>query len=151
MIRKFKDFIENTFTENSNKFSSHDEKSTLLAAISLMIEIISVDNEKHEDEVKVLKALLRTQLQLSESEIEQFIRDAERSQQDATDFYHFTSDINTNYTQDQKIELIENLWQLAWADRSLEDIEIHVIRKLAKLLHVSHKDFIATKLKVTGQ
>jgi uncharacterized tellurite resistance protein B-like protein len=48
----------------------------------------------------------------------------------------------------KKIELIEHLWQLAYADKHLHELEQHVIRKLASLLYVSHKDFIAAKLRV---
>jgi uncharacterized tellurite resistance protein B-like protein len=38
------------------------------------------------------------------------------------------------------------LWELAYADGELDAHEEHRIRRLAGLLHVSHSEFIRTKL-----
>ena len=43
--------------------------------------------------------------------------------------------------------LIENLWRIAFADGELHHYEEHVIRRIAGLIHVSHMDFIAAKLR----
>ena len=39
------------------------------------------------------------------------------------------------------------LWQIAYSDDRLEEHEEYLIRKIAKLLHIDHSDFIAEKLK----
>ena len=67
---------------------------------------------------------------------------------EATDYYAFTSLLNAHYTQQQKIKLVEDLWQLAYADNELDKYEEHLLRRLADLLHVPHHDFIRTKHKV---
>jgi len=46
------------------------------------------------------------------------------------------------------VELIEKLWQVAFADHQLDKHEEHVIRRISDLIHVSHSDFMKTKLKV---
>jgi uncharacterized tellurite resistance protein B-like protein len=46
------------------------------------------------------------------------------------------------------VALIENLWRIAFADGELHHYEEHVIRRIADLIHVSHMDFIAAKLRV---
>ena len=99
----------------------------------------------------MLRQILANQFDVKDSDAEKLIAEAERAHDEATDFYRFTADINQQYNEQEKIELIEMLWQIAWADHELQDIEEHVIRKLASLLYVSHKDFIATKLKVVGE
>lgn len=124
--------------------------SPVLAEVALMVEIISVDDGFRAQERKLLRRLLQQQFDLHGEELEALIEQAEAAHRESTDFHRFTSELNRNYDAAQKVALIENLWRLAWADEELQALEQHVIRRLAKLLHVSHKDFIATKLSVTG-
>jgi len=40
------------------------------------------------------------------------------------------------------------LWAVAYADDELDRYEEYYMRKIADLLHVSHSDYIKTKLRV---
>ena len=64
--------------------------------------------------------------------------------------YEFTRLINDHYSYEQKTGLVENLWRLAFADENLDKYEEGLIRRVADLIHVSHGDFIKTKLKIRG-
>lgn len=44
--------------------------------------------------------------------------------------------------------MVELLWQVALADGELANIEEHIIRKIADLLHLNHTEYIQTKLRV---
>nr|WP_320167264.1 TerB family tellurite resistance protein [uncultured Methylophaga sp.] len=151
MIEKLKQMFSSTLGDNTDVYLANQQQSKVLAAVALMIEIIAVDDEEHETEKAMLRQILANQFDVKDSDAEKLIAEAERAHDEATDFYRFTADINQKYNEQEKIELIEMLWQIAWADHELQDIEEHVIRKLASLLYVSHKDFIATKLKVVGE
>jgi uncharacterized tellurite resistance protein B-like protein len=72
---------------------------------------------------------------------------AEQQARAATDYYQFTALIKNHLSAEEKERLIENLWAVAYADGALHRYEEHLVRKLAKLLHVSHKSFIAAKLR----
>jgi uncharacterized tellurite resistance protein B-like protein len=124
------------------------EQQTLLAAVALMIEIIAVDDAEHEAEKAMLRQILSNHFNVSADAADKVIAQAEAAHNEATDFYRFTAEINDSFSAEKKIELIEHLWQLAYADDHLHELEQHVIRKLASLLYVSHKDFIAAKLRV---
>lgn len=151
MIEKLKQMLGNTFGEDSQALMSDQSHTKLLAAVALMIEIIAVDDERHDAEIAMLRQLVTERFDLSADKAEALIEQAEAALQQSTDFYRFTSAINREFDHEEKIELIESLWQLANADEHIDAIEQHVIRKLASLLHVSHKDFIATKLRVVGE
>ena len=125
-----------------------DEQANRLAAAALMVEIIAVDYQQRDEEKQALVTLLQREFDLDESEAEQLFKEAHHAREQATDYYHFVEKINRSYSAEQKIDLIEMLWQLAWSDNEIHQLEEHVIRRLAKLLYVSHKDFIATKLRV---
>jgi len=85
---------------------------------------------------------------LSDTETNEILELAREEHADSIDYFQFTSLINQHYSAEQRIELIEKLWQVAFADHQLDKHEEHVIRRISDLIHVSHSDFMKTKLKV---
>ena len=73
---------------------------------------------------------------------------AETAATEATSLFEFTSLINESYSYDQRVQLVENLWKVAFADLKLDRYEEHMIRNVSDLIYVRHSDFIRTKLKV---
>lgn len=151
MIEKLKQMLSSTFGDDTEALIANREQTKLLAAVALMVEIIAVDDEQHDVEKNMLRKILTTRFNTSKEAAEKLINEAEAAHEKATDFYRFTSEINQEFSAEEKIDLIESLWQLAWADEHIHELEQHVIRKLARLLHVSHKDFIAAKLRMVGE
>jgi uncharacterized tellurite resistance protein B-like protein len=148
MIEKIKHWFNQTLSEDGLTQIERITDDSTLSAIALMIEIMAVDGHKSAAERDVVRDIMSHQLNLSSEQVERIIMQAEQSQEQATDFYHFTAGINETYSAEQKIALIESLWRVAHADHHIDALEQHVIRKLASLLYVSHKDFIASKLRV---
>lgn len=148
MIDKLKQFMSTALGADTESLMADAEQRTLLAAVALMIEIIAVDDAEHEAEKAMLRQILSSRFNTDAEAADKLIAEAEAAHNEATDFYRFTAEINDTFSAEQKIELIEHLWQLAYADDYLHELEQHVIRKLASLLYVSHKDFIAAKLRV---
>ena len=59
--------------------------------------------------------------------------------------------INQHYTQTEKAQLVEMLWEVAFADAEMEKYEEHLLRKLSDLLYVPHAEFIRAKLGVKAR
>ena len=64
---------------------------------------------------------------------------------DSVSFYEFVQDINNNYTKEEKLNLIEFMWKMAFADNRLDVDEERLIRRLADLIKI--KDIEVLKLK----
>jgi uncharacterized tellurite resistance protein B-like protein len=96
-------------------------------------------------EVVSVKRLLCEQFDLSATEAEDLYLLAEEEKHSATDYHQFTKLIASHYTQPQKIRLIESLWKVAFSDQVLDRYEEHMVRRIADLIHVSHKDFIQAR------
>lgn len=118
-----------------------------MASAALMVEMLHVDEQVTTEEDEKLRLLLAQRFNLDSSEIEALIDLAHNEKHEATDYYQFTSLLNNHYSQQQKIDLVEDLWQLAYADHELDKYEEHLLRRLAELLHVPHQDYIRTKHK----
>jgi uncharacterized tellurite resistance protein B-like protein len=146
MLTKLQHFFEQYLGKDSEA-AIPLERRLQMASAALMVEMLHVDEQVTADEDKKLRQLLQQRFSLDSSELDSLIDLARNEKHDATDYYQFTSLLNTHYSQQQKIDLVEDLWQLAYADRELDKYEEHLLRRLAELLHVPHQDFIRTKHK----
>jgi uncharacterized tellurite resistance protein B-like protein len=147
MINHFKQFFDK-YLSSDDKEAGSPEHQLHLATAALLIEMMRVDDHCKPEEVEVLAAGIRRTFGLSELETTELIRLAEEEAQDAACYHAFTSLINKGFTKQQKIRVIEMLWEIAYADNELEMYEEHLVRKISDLLYVKHSDFIRTKHQV---
>ncbi len=119
-----------------------------LATAALLIEVARMDTQIHEGERQAVLDSLRGKFGLADQEASSLVALAEAEAAQATDYFQFTSLINQHFTQEQKIRIIEHLWEVAYTDSKLDMYEEHFIRKIADLLHVPRAQYIATKLRV---
>lgn len=123
-----------------------DQKQAL--SLVLMTEMAFADGSLDDSEREQLTHYLRHDYQLTQAQAETALDQAEQEVKMAASLQHFTAPLK-ELPYDAKVELIETLWRLAYADTELDPHEESMLRKLADLLYVSHADFIKTKLKVT--
>ncbi len=147
MLGAIKQFMEKVVTPAGSS-DEPSEHSLQLATAALFIEMMLMDDEVKPEEQQKIKNSIQSKFSLSKQETENLIELAEKEIKDATDFYQFTSHINRGFSAEQKIKLVEHLWQIAFIDNHLDPHEEHMVRRIADLLYVSHKDFINTKHKV---
>jgi len=116
------------------------------AAAALMVEVMVADHDWDDMEVEKIHELLTGNLNLTQAESQDILEEAATKQQSANDLYQFTSVVNEHYDNDQKFELLKQLWMVAYADAQVDRYEEHMIRKLADLLHLPHSQFIRAKI-----
>ncbi len=146
MITKLQQFFERYLTDSSEAETPLEHRLQLASA-ALMVEMLHVDDKVTDQESTKIRQLINERFKLDNVEVEALLELAHDEKHEATDYHAFTSLLNTYYTQQQKIKLVEDLWQLAYADDDLDKYEEHLIRRLADLLHVPHQDFIRAKHK----
>lgn len=148
MLLKIKRFFDDNVIANANSNSTKNEHAVRLAMASLMIEVAESDYHDAPEEREFILNIVKNSFDLSDTETNEIVDLARQEHADSIDYFQFTSLINQHYSAAQRIELIEKLWQIAFSDHSLDKHEEHVIRRIADLIHVSHSDFMKTKLKV---
>jgi len=146
MIKSLKSYLDNFLQESPDNDTSHKGKIELATA-ALMIEISLADENIGDNEYKTIKDMLLEQFHLDETQIDELISLAEDEVDRTVSLHEFTKVINNQLSATEKTSIIENLWRVAYADAHLHKYEEYYIRKIADLLHVSHSDFIKTKLK----
>ncbi len=118
-----------------------------LATAVLLVEVMRADAETSDAERQAVLAALRAKFALADDELARLVELAERTARDATDFHAFTSALNTQLDEAQKLRVIEAMWQVAYADGHLAAHENHVLWRIADLLHVPHGAYINAKMR----
>ncbi len=150
MLKKIQTFFKNNFMLEDGRAQASEHQLNMAVA-ALLIEMTLQDDETHEAEVESVKQHLTTELGLSESETDELYALAEAEKHESTDYHQFTRLIAEHYSQAQKIKLIESLWEVAFADNVLDKYEEHMVRKIADLIYVPHKEFIKARHRVEGR
>ena len=78
------------------------------------------------------------------------LEDADKEARRAVSLHEFTRILHEHMTPGDKLEVIEMLWRVAYADGKLDPNEEYLVRKLADLLYISHTDLIRIRNKVAG-
>jgi len=146
------DTIKQFFESKISVQQVNDEEQQLkLATAALFIEMIQQDGQVLDEEKIAAKKAIKTCFTISDSETEALFQLAEQELGDSIDYYQFTQLITQYYSQVQKIKIVENLWTIAYSDNHLDELEEHMVRRIADLIHVPHRHFIQTKLRVEKQ
>ncbi len=132
---------------DNNPTSSGDAGRLNLAAAALLFEVAQTDDKLDPDERAVIQTLVTAKFGLSESEVSALVEHAEREAREAIDLHGFTRLINAHWSVAGREKLAEWMWQVVYADGRLDDHEVHLMRKIQRLLHIPHRRFIAAKLR----
>lgn len=124
-----------------------DKKHDLSLAVSaLMIEIMHIDGEMADAEHEEINKALQKRFSLSDQETQSLIKKAQDASEQATDFHQFSSQIKDNYSTEERIDVLKDLWRVAMADGHIDSHEEHLIRRVANLIGVYHAEFIQAKI-----
>lgn len=144
-------FIKEIFqTDNNNKNTGHftEEQKTQIAACTLFIEIAKADSDFSVDEYKKISDVMEKMFELSREQVHELMEIAEDWISRSVSMYEFTEVINKHFSDDEKYELVKNLWKIVYADNVLDKYEEHLVRIISNNLLLSHRDMIAAKLEV---
>lgn len=128
--------------------SSYSQKELNLAIAALLVEVARIDQNLDAEEWEELQKLLVSECEISKADALSLAEEAKLATTDASSLFQFTDLINSNCSYEQKLQITAGLWKVAYADGELDKYEEHIIRRISDLIHVSHVDFIKTKIEV---
>lgn len=118
-----------------------------LATCVLLVEVMRAEPELGAQERAAVVSALRRKFDLAPGEVERLVDLAHETSRRANDFHAFTSLLNEHFSHEEKIRTVEQMWEVAFADGHLDAHENHLVSKVAGLLHVTHGEYIAAKLR----
>ncbi len=119
---------------------AHDFDERQLAAAALMVEAARLDDDFDGEERARIGMLLQDRFGLSAAEAEQLLSAGERASDDSVEWQGFTRSIKDGFPPEERVAIVEMLWEVAYADGRLHDYEASLIRRVTGLLYVSDRD-----------
>jgi len=118
---------------------------TQFMAVVLLLQLSHADFDSTEQEQQLVLGYLQREYQLAPDIAQQVLAQANQLAADATCLHAYTSKLKV-LSETERLVLLNQLWQLAWADGSVDPNEEMMLRKVADLLFIRHSDFIKAKL-----
>jgi len=145
VVKKFFGKATAEVSRDANQNTAHDIR---IATCALLVEIARIDEKFTDAEMETILSILKQKYGLSQDHADALIAEAERELEKSVDLWQFTKLINENYSNEEKIEIIETLWQIVYVDGKMDQHEHYLMNKLQNLLRLTHEQLITAKLKV---
>ena len=140
MINRIKALFAGTGASDEPAIGQHTHDELQLAAAALLIEAATQDGHYGEAEQGAIDALLQRRFGLTAEEAQTLHDLAVAEQTEANQLLGFTRVIKDRYSPEERLELIEMAWEVAYADGELHDHEANLLRRLGGLLYVSDRE-----------
>jgi uncharacterized tellurite resistance protein B-like protein len=147
MLTALRNFFERHIAPQPGESQATAARRAQVAAAVLLVEVARSDHDFSDSERQAVLESVQRKFGMSAVEAQEVLTLAEAESHDAHDIYQFTSRIDATFTLEEKLRLIEELWRAAYSDSALHEYEEHLIRRVCDLLHLSHSQFIAAKLR----
>lgn len=139
MFNFFKKIEEDNLDEQKYEFDIE------LVGCALAYEVAKADGSIDLDELEKIKVELTKRSNALGLDSDEVLKTIEMQSNESVSFNDFINQINDNFLQDQKLEMIDFLWQTAYADNVLDVDEERLIRRIADMIRI--KDMQVLKLK----
>jgi len=148
MLDTIKHFFNKSAVETSTDQKQSSQHDVRVATCALFVEMARIDEKFTQAEVDTIISILKEKYGLSQEHADALLAEADNELADSVDLWQFAKLINENYSVDEKIEIIETLWQMVYVDGKMDQYEHYLMSKLKNLLRLSHDQLINAKLKV---
>lgn len=150
MLKALSDWMDRAFGAHDHAPSSAEKREHALrvATALLLVEVARADFDDGPKEMQAVLDLLRRHFDLSEAETRLLVEEARREADHAVELQAFTRRLHEAVDKAEKERIVEMLWRVALADAHLDKHEDHLVRRVADLLYVPHRDVIRIRNRV---
>lgn len=149
MLSSIKRLIRQVTFGEADKLSFAEDDHRLAAA-ALLCHVIAVDGIVDSTERATLKKVLRSAYSLTEEAAGELIELAHERDSEAVDLYGFTSVLKRKLDLEERLKVVEMMWELVYADGTVHEFEDNTIWRVAELLGVSSRDRLSLRRKVAN-
>ena len=130
----------------SKKKTEENNNVSLLAVASLLIHSAKID-ENFTDKEKIIIKNALIEMGANSNDINDIMTEAEKKEKDSNQILDFTREIK-NISEEDKIIIIESLWNIIYSDESADMYETNLMRRISGLLYLDNKTVGDIKEKV---
>jgi uncharacterized tellurite resistance protein B-like protein len=143
MLDRLREFVRKLGApEGERRFEEDDAR---LALAALLIHCSEIDGAARISEQARIGALLTRTFGLTGEDLRRLLEEALEAERQAVDLYRFTSVLKRQMSEAERIRVVENLWEIVFADGESHEFEENLVWRVSELLGVHSRDRIARK------
>ena len=123
-------------------------KKNLKGIVALLVHVANIDETYTEKEKKIIKNFISS-FSYNEKNCETILQDSEKLEADSIQLFNFTSTIKKE-SLEVKTEIIEHLWKIIISDKSVDQYESSLMRRICGLIYFPDKLSGEIKLKISN-
>lgn len=140
MLNRIKQFFVDREGRGSQADGRHDEAELHVAAAAMLVEAAMMDGDIDARERERIGVLIERHFGIGRDEVAAIVEEGESRQDAAVDIFSFLRIVNSHFDYDERVQLIEMLWDIAYTDGELHDHEANLVRRVTGMLGVTDQD-----------
>jgi uncharacterized tellurite resistance protein B-like protein len=150
MFERILNFLKDLPSDTTRKktVSSDDPR---IAAAALMYHVMDADGVRQDAEWERLKNVLSQTYEIGGEDLDKLVVAGGEADSEAVDLYAFTSVLKRHLDEQGRVEFVGLLWQIAFADGELDELEDNTLWRIAELLGVDRRDRILERQRAKSE
>ena len=136
--------IKSLFVDHNARLTAAEPHHTVdefhLAAAALLVHAALIDAHFGDDERATIIRLIESRLELSPEESHALFDAAHEEADRSIQLHGFTHTIKNGFSYEERVELIEMLWEVVYTDGKLDEFESQLMRRIGGLIYVDDRD-----------
>ena len=125
-----------------------DSHQTQLAAACILLSVAEADEILEDKEIEIIHEILHEFFSLDQHAVQSLMDEATKVWKDSTDLFQFGAQLNQEFNQNDKLDFISCVFEVAYADGDLHYLEHHTVKKISNILNLHRNDIIAAKAEI---
>ena len=128
---------------------SNINKESLKGITALLVHVANIDEAYTDKEKKIIKDFIAS-FSYNETDTEEILNQAEKLESDSIQLLSFTNLVKKE-SLELKTEVMEHLWKIIISDKSVDQYESSLMRRICGLIYFPDKLSGEIKLKILNQ
>ncbi|MDZ4368127.1 MAG: TerB family tellurite resistance protein [Afipia sp.] len=111
-----------------------------VAVVALLVRAATTDANFSDDERHTIRRITADAFGLAPSDVDALVATAESEEAGTIDLHRWAQAIKRGYDETERLELIEKMWEVVYADGVLDDYEANLLRRVAGLIYVPDRE-----------
>ena len=124
------------------------DKNNIIGVAALLVHAAKIDEIYSEDEKRLIKKFIKSYLKDDKEEI--ILKEAEEIEKNSNQLLNFTNIIKKN-DEEIKSDIIKHLWEIIISDKTVDQYESNLMRRICGLIYFSDKESGEIKLKLLNK
>ena len=124
------------------------DKNSIIGISALLVHAASIDEIYSDHEKELIKDFIKSYLK--DEDAKEILKKAENVEADSNQLLNYTNIIKNN-SLDIKKDIIEHLWKIIISDKTVDQYESNLMRRICGLIYFPDKECAEIKLKLLNK